>query len=716
VNQIEKEIGMKEKNITKNRAITVTGLLILLLVIGSSVAAAATVTGPTARFIGGVDYPDYGPITAYASQDITFDDQSAAGDYPIAYWAWDFGDGTKVKATTDANQLHAYSAPGTYTVSLTVTTIDPATGKEYKNTDLKTNIVTVVEGAKFSASPKSGNKPLKVTFDDLTAGSHGRYWDFGDGTHSDSPANPVDHVYTEVGNYTVKLTVSSDYGVSTLTDYIKVTELPDAAFEATPTSGNAPLTVTFTDKSANNPTSWAWDFGDGATSDKQNPVHTYSTAGDYTVTLTVSNDGGKTADEETTHIHVGVGADFSTDKTSGNAPLTVTFTDKSTGDITNRLWNFGDGTSSKQTKNPVHTYKNPGIYDSKLTITCKDGSTSSKVVKITVTELVANFTMDNNGVGYAPLWVKFTDTSKGATAWNWDFGDGTTSTKQSPIHQYTKDGTYTVTLKVSNANGGGLYESKTATVTSSPQKIPDADFESNVSKGIAPLDVKFTDKSTGNPTDWVWNFGDGATSTEQNPVHTYKVGNNYKVTLTASNAFGSDSVADFITVGDVVTFAADFSANTAYAPLTVAFTDKSTGNPTKWAWDFGDKSARVKTQNPTHKYSKGGTYIVKLTVTNAAGATASKSVKIVVPKVVKPVASFTASPTSGKAPLTVTFTDTSLNTPTSWKWTFGDGKVSTVQNPVHTYTKVGVYQVKLTVSNAAGTKILTKPGYIVVSK
>jgi len=640
----------------------------------------------------------------YAPLAVQFTDNSTGGT-PTS-WAWDFGDGTPTSAAK--NTTHTYTKEGVYTVTLTVTN---AAGED---TLIKTNYVTVVKGANFSASPDSGNKPLNVTFTDLTEGNHSCYWDFGDGIHAKGSSNPT-HTYTEVGKYHVTLTVRSLYGTSEITKDITVTELPDAAFEATPTSGNAPLTVTFTDKSENNPTSWAWDFGDGATSDKQNLVHTYSTPGDYTVTLTVSNDGGKTTDEETTRIHVGVGADFSANKTSGNAPLTVAFTDKSTGTITGRLWNFGDGASSKQTKNPVHTYKNPGIYDAKLTITCADGSTSSKVVKITVTELVADFTMDNNGVGYAPFWVKFMDTSKGATAWNWDFGDGTTSTKQSPIHQYTKDGTYTVTLKVSNANGGGLYESKTATVGVAPQKTPDADFDSNVSSGIAPLDVKFTDKSTNSPTDWVWNFGDGATSTDHNPVHTYKAGGTYKVTLTASNAFGSDSVADFITVDDVVKLAADFSANTAYAPLTVAFTDKSTGNPTKWAWNFGDNSARVKTQNPTHKYSKGGTYTVKLTVTNAAGATASKFVKIVVPKVVKPVANFTASSTSGKAPLTVTFTDTSKNAPTSWKWVFGDGKISTEQNPVHKYTKAGTYKVKLTVSNAAGTKTLSRYGYIVVS-
>jgi len=160
---------------------------------------------------------------------------------------------------------------------------------------------------------------------------------------------------------------------------------------------------------------------------------------------------------------------------------------------------------------------------------------------------------------------------------------------------------------------------------------------------------------------------------------------------------------------------ASFSASptSGKAPLTVAFTDKSTEVPTKWKWSFGDGTTSTK-QNPTHKYSKVGSYTVKLTATNDKGSnTATKKDYIKV--VTKPVASFSAKPTSGKAPLTVAFTDKSTEIPTKWKWSFGDGKTSTVQNPKHQYLQEGNYKVTLTVTNAAGSNTTTKTNYIKVT-
>ncbi|WP_141241713.1 PKD domain-containing protein, partial [Methanosarcina spelaei] len=147
-------------------------------------------------------------------------------------------------------------------------------------------------------------------------------------------------------------------------------------------------------------------------------------------------------------------------------------------------------------------------------------------------------------------------------------------------------------------------------------------------------------------------------------------------------------------------------------PLTVKFTDKSTGTPTKWKWTFGDGNTSTK-QNPTYKYSKAGKYTVTLTVTNAAGSNmVTKTNYITV--VAKPVAAFSASPTSGKVPLTVKFTDKSTGLPSSWKWTFGDGSTSTVQNPTHKYSKAGKYTVSLTVKNVIGSNTKTISNYITV--
>ncbi len=162
---------------------------------------------------------------------------------------------------------------------------------------------------------------------------------------------------------------------------------------------------------------------------------------------------------------------------------------------------------------------------------------------------------------------------------------------------------------------------------------------------------------------------------------------------------------------------ADFSASITEGkvPLKVQFTDKSTGSPTSWKWSFGDGTYST-TKNPAHTYSEAGKYTVSLTVKNTAGSnTTKKSSYINVVNTKKPVAAFSAAPTSGKAPLKVTFTDKSTGSPTSWKWSFGDGTKSSAQNPKHQYLQEGKYKVTLTITNAAGSNTATKTNYITVT-
>jgi PKD repeat protein len=151
------------------------------------------------------------------------------------------------------------------------------------------------------------------------------------------------------------------------------------------------------------------------------------------------------------------------------------------------------------------------------------------------------------------------------------------------------------------------------------------------------------------------------------------------------------------------------------APLNVLFTDASTGSPTSWSWTFGDGGTST-AQNPSHTYTTGGTYTVALTATNATGSnTLTRTGYITVGTLTAPVANFTGTPTTGTAPLAVTFTDQSTNAPTSWSWTFGDGGTSTAQSPSHTYAASGTYTVALTATNAAGSNTLTRTGYITVT-
>ena len=237
---------------------------------------------------------------------------------------------------------------------------------------------------------------------------------------------------------------------------------PNADFSASTTSGNAPLTVKFTDSSTGSPTSWKWSFGDGSALVTQyNPTYTYTKPGTYTVKETVSNAAGKDTEIKTNYITVKAApvkpvAAFSATPTSGNAPLKVQFTDKSTGSPTSWKWSFGDGTYSTE-KNPAHTYSKAGKYT--IVLTVKNAAGSNVVTKsgyIVVNFLkapVASFSASPVS-GKAPLKVQFTDKSTNSpTSWKWSFGDGTYSTSKSPSHTYSKAGKYTVSLTVKNAAG-----------------------------------------------------------------------------------------------------------------------------------------------------------------------------------------------------------------------------------------------------------------------
>jgi PKD repeat protein len=192
---------------------------------------------------------------------------------------------------------------------------------------------------------------------------------------------------------------------------------------------------------------------------------------------------------------------------------------------------------------------------------------------------------------------------------------------------------YTVSLVATNTVGSDS-ETKAGFVTVNGY-APVANFAGTPTSGSVPLTVTFTDQSTNTPTSWTWTFGDGGTSTAQNPVHQYQASGTYAVSLTATNAYGSDAETKtgYVTVtqtgqAPVANFAG--SPTTGSVPLNVQFTDQSTNNPTSWIWNFGDRTTST-LQNPSHSYTKKGTYTVTLTVTNAYGGnTMTKSRYIVV--------------------------------------------------------------------------------------
>jgi len=497
---------------------------------------------------------------------------------------------------------------------------------------------------------------------------------------------------------------------------------PEAAFTATPLTGIAPLTVSFTDTSTNIPTSWSWDFGDGGTSTEQNPNYTYNVHGTYTVTLTATNSGGSDTETKTDYITVIQPvpvADFIGVPTSGDSPLSVNFTDQSTNDPTAWSWDFGDGGTSTE-QNPEYTYNTHGTYTVSLIATNSGGSdTLIKTDYIIVTQPipVADF-LGTPTSGDSPLTVDFSDLSTNdPTTWVWDYGDGGTSTDQNPTYTYDTHGTYTVSLTVTNT-GGSDTETKTDYIIVT-QPVPVTDFSGTPMSGDSPLTVSFTDQSTNDPTSWDWDFGDGGTSGLQNPDYTYFAAGTYTVILTATNSGGSDTETktDYITVTQPPPLA-DFigTPTSGDAPLSVSFTDQSSNDPTSWDWDFGDGGTSTE-QNPNYTYNSAGVYTVTMTATNPSGSDTKIRTDYISAGVPPepPIAEFSGTPASGNAPLIVSFVDASSGSIDTWNWDFGDGGTSVLQNPDYTYTSPGTYTVSLTVTGPGGDDNEIKTDYINVT-
>ena len=246
---------------------------------------------------------------------------------------------------------------------------------------------------------------------------------------------------------------------------------------------------------------------------------------------------------------------------------------------------------------------------------------------------------------------------------------------------------------------------------------PVANFSVDKTRGNAPLTVQFTDTSSGNPVNWEWVFGDGSTSLEENPSHTFIERRDFLVQLTVQNAQGQSSVTSTISVGTELAADFSFSPGDGDSPLLVQFKDKSSGGPTSWLWNFGDGSPTSTEQDPQHLFMNANAegYQVSLTVNNgSASSTKTASNRIKVMEELE--AQFKANTVSGKPPINVIFTDQSKggNSIVGWKWDFGDGTpISTQRSPSHTYTKKGNFDVSLTITRADGKQdIEVKNDYI----
>ena len=368
------------------------------------------------------------------------------------------------------------------------------------------------------------------------------------------------------------------------------------------------------------------------------------------------------------------GAGFNYVVTQSPNGTVIAFTDSSyaVGTITNWDWTFSTGQVSTS-QNPVITVNGGGPITACLTITAiYQGVTCTSTVCDSISTTVFPPVCDA-GFAYTvtPQGVQFVATGQNNVSWNWSFGDGTSGSGISAFHQYSP-GTYTVCLTVLDANGTTCNSCQTITVSSTAGC--QAYFTATPLSGTTIVD--FTDMSQGNPTDFFWTFGDGSTSTQQNPSHTYNSTGPFIVCLTITDSVAgcSDTFCDSLYIGGG--FVCDPTFTFQNSPAATVFVANSQTN-VSWTWDFGDGNVGTGGPAITHVYASPGTYTACLTVVTANGQTCTSCQAVTIssgsgcssnyaiyPDSILPSTYYAYNLATGVAPIT-------------YVWTWGDGTSST---------------------------------------
>ena len=626
--------------------------------------------------------------------------------------AWDFGDGT---TSTAMNPVKVYTVAGVYSIRLI------ANFGACLDTAYKTITVNDKTAANFTAINTAACKPpLTVTFTATGIGLGNSYfWDFGDGNTS-ALQNPV-HTYTTAGSFDVTLILTNSLGCSDTLKrigFVKI-QAPHVTINGLPKSGCAPLTWNFTATvNAVDPViRYEWDFGDGNTSSLPSPTHTFA-VGTYTIQLIITTAGGCT---DTTSVVAGIiastkpTANFTANPRDVCAHTSINFTDLSTGNVTQWLWSFGDGGTAID-QNPVHMYEDTGYFNVQLIVWNNGCPDTIKFLNyIHIKPPIANFSATFNCIN--PKTQTFHDQSIGADEWNWDFGDGTTSTTQSPIHVYADTGTYFVSLLVRNYSSG-CEHTKSIVVR---VIIERANFYASDSIICRNSPVVFSPAGivNNNIASYNWDFGDGTTGTGSNPSHIYTTSGQYSVRLIITDILGcTDTLIKPLYMrvdGPIAAFSVATPGHCiSYA---VTFNDLSTGDGlhliNTWMWDYGDGIRDTLHAPPfQHTYAAPSVYSVSLKVMDTQGCTDSiNSAGAII--ISKPVAQFSTLDTLSCPGKNINFTDASTGPALTYLWNFGDGNNSIATNPVHTYSGDGLYAINLIITDFYGcTDTLNRQDYV----
>lgn len=647
------------------------------------------------------------------------------GAGPSSTVQWDFGvlGGTSTACDTS----FTFSTPGLYNISLFIT---DAVGCNYISGAALTVHPNPVANF-FATDTLFCNPVFDVNFVNSSTGAVSYEWDFGDGGVSTN-MNP-NHIYpvlplvSNTGQpyyYDVQLIATNAAGCKdTLEQANYITTGQTAAFfHADPFNGCAPVEASFFNNSLSpSPIiSYQWDL-DISTSTLENPIQMYVDTGYYDVTLIIETLHG-CKDTLTIFDYIQVGdtpiADFMPDTTIACAYEGIHFTNLSQF-ANSYLWIFSDGgTSSEFEPTPTYVFQDTGFIDVTLIAYDRGCPDTMMMTQAVFSDSgVAIFTPLDTTVCDTIVTIQYTDASIAAHSWFWEFGDGSldsTSTLPSPVHTFHGEGTYVVTLTITNDSTGCEY-TRFGQVKLSPVE---ASFTPSVTSGCAPLTVTFVDSSY-NASFWAWDMGDGTVYNPGNPVisHTFTKPGIYPVTLVMldDDFFCSDDTTILISVfGPEPGFFADTLKLCVPYPVNFTDTTSSIAPIVSWDWDFGVPGGTSMLQNPIYTYTDPGIFGVSLLVTDSVGCSANV-VKNTYIDGTRPAADFIVPHPYNCPNNPIQFVNQSQGVNLTYAWNFGDMGTSTDFNPLHTYTIPGIYDVTLTVTDPNGCdSTIVYPGLITI--
>ncbi len=592
--------------------------------------------------------------------------------------------------------------------------------------------------SRFGWTPANPTTSDYVQFVDYSTDADGtlvlRTWNFGDGPVASYPqvdgVNPdaPRHRYQKPGTYAVQLTVTdNNLATDTIVQNLTIfNTLPVAAFDWAPKQAATREAIQFFDKSWDADgriVDWRWDFGDGTVPvSARDPKHAYQGNGKYNVTLTVTDaDGGQAKASHVVRVlNLPPIADFTWTPANPRAGELVSFRDDSTdpdGVVVDWRWEFSTNPPVIQTgTNPTLSFPRAGNFRVKLTVTDDDGGTNTVYRNVTVQNSppLASWRIQYPAVPVTGDSVQFEDLSVDAdgsiASRIWNFGDGQTSTLPNPQHTYDTNRSYRVRLTVTDNLGATDYEERNITIGNA---APTVGFLYQPSNPFTSETVLFTDTSTDRDgdttlTSWLWRFGDGNTSTDRFTTWSYQRPGIYEVSLTVTDDAGNTAEVrkpvHVLNRPPTASFTLTPGRPVALEPVQfVPDVFDPDGFIVSYLWDFQEATSTL--QNPTHAFTRSGTYNVILTVVDNDGDQGSFAREITVLHA-PPQVNFNWTPLVPTAETPVQFTDLSVPTEgqvTQWNWDFGDSGRSSAANPTHTYAQSGTYAVRLLVTDSSGS-------------